>query len=92
MYSKYPQCHLPTQASSGFVSASDLLAASSGTALRTFQENLDALFGGPGIPLGTITGEILHVEFLVSANITAKIPEFKRFKRLYERFLSRDCR
>lgn len=44
-----------TKASSGFVSASELLVESSGSALKTFQENLDALFGGPGIPLGTIT-------------------------------------
>ena len=43
------------------MSASDLLTASSGATVRTFQENLDALFGGPGIPLGTITGEIIHV-------------------------------
>ena len=39
------------------MNASELLVESSGSALRTFQENLDALFGGPGIPLGTITGE-----------------------------------
>lgn len=50
------------QESSGFVSASDLLVASSGAALRTFQENLDTLFGGPGIPLGTITGETIHID------------------------------
>ena len=48
---------LPFQTPSGFVSGSELLEPSSCSALRTFQENLDALLGGPGIPLGTITGE-----------------------------------
>ena len=51
-----------TKASSGFVSASELLVESSGSALKTFQENLDALFGGPGIPLGTITGDTFNVQ------------------------------